>query len=199
MNDLPEHWGQIRVKVADGYYYRSLEDMEDEILALRAENIRDALGMSPSAWARAITGYVFDSLEREETELNTATNSNGMVFKVGDRVKTSKGCGNITYLQAYVTKAEGTYDAVDLNTLTHYDGPSSEEDAWERVTMDIGAEVNSLIGFNGCQTQMYESNRRNIRHDAYVVLGSVLKIDEEVKARVRGIIERAEKRFIVRN
>lgn len=131
--------------------------------------------------------------------MNEATSENGTTFKAGDQVVGSINSnikGVIVKLIAEVElKRTGSIITSQLNLLTHYDGPTDEEDAWERVTMDIGVAVSDQIGENGYTSQLYESDRRAIRHGAYVVLGSVMKVDETVKARVRGIIERAEKRF----
>lgn len=132
---------------------------------------------------------------------NTATSSTGDTFKEGDRVRLPNGeravieCVNVRVRRL---KFPGVLVTFTLEQLTHDEAPTDAEDAWERVTMDIGGAVAAIIGQNGYQSQMYESDRRQLRHAAYVVLGSVMKVDEEVKARVRGIIERAEKRYSTR-
>lgn len=142
----------------------------------------------------------YEIQEKENKDMNTAENNNGKTFKVGDRVKSTTGDhGTITTVLAQVNVRGKGIVALNLNNLTHYDGPTSEEDAWERVTMDIAGGIYEVLGPNGYLSFLNESYKRSLRHEAYTVLGSVLKIDEQVKARVRGIIERAEKRFTDRN
>lgn len=150
-----------------------------------------------------LTGGSIQQSVQKEIEMASAQATNGQVFNVGDRVKIGNGTakynvGTIESIHVQVKLSPSSFQGASIDNISHYQGPASVEDAWERVTMDIAARVSEIVGTNGYKTILSDSDRRTIRADAYKVLGCVINCNENHAAlsdKLTNMINRAEQRF----
>jgi hypothetical protein len=136
--------------------------------------------------------------------------SQAQQFAVGDRVVTpwSKIPGTITDIRPveYTVKldngAELDYRAEQLSLTPD---KLSGEEAWLEVALMVGREVTErstvYAKWDNNEGGMWQADKTQIRHQAYVILGgnnipvgrTGTDEHEAIKARVNGLIERAEK------
>lgn len=116
-------------------------------------------------------------------------------YKVGDRVELTTAwnthTGTVTDAGLYRIKwGEGDVTYEKESDLSY--AKLSEEDAWLEVALMVGHTVREHMHI--CGGMLYESHAKEIRHKSYQILGgNGVKVTEEVKQRIRGLIERAKR------
>lgn len=118
-------------------------------------------------------------------------------FKVGDRVQL-KSSGYRGEIQAVQTQYTIFWDDGGTTQTTNEAGLEyaklSTEDAWLEASLLIGRRIEQLLGEGSGWYSVPEWKAKQIRHECYQILGgNEIKVTEEVKAKVRSLIERAER------
>lgn len=113
------------------------------------------------------------------------------MFTKGDRVRNKHNglyLGTVTDVIEFVRVRNGGggfvegFPASDLELAE----PLSPETVWSQVPILVMQQIMGM----GSATGLYEFDRRGIRHECYRLLGGAgIKIDEDVKERVREVIK----------
>lgn len=120
-------------------------------------------------------------------------------IKVGDYVRhtsviDTEGTVKHIYTTLVIEDEYGTRFTGTSDGFVKAQKKLSEEDAWIEVALMVGREVQRWgVSWGGYDVPDYL--QKSVRRMCYVILGgNGIKVDEEVKVRVRSLIERAKAR-----